>query len=140
MATLFTKIIAGEIPGRFVWKDERCVAFLTIAPLKPGHTLVVPREEVDHWIDADPDLLTHCFRVAQSIGRGIQKAWSPEKVGVALIGLEVPHMHIHLSPIWGMADLDFTRQERNPDPKALDAAAEKLRATLRELGYAQVSD
>lgn len=140
MATLFSKIIAGELPGRFVWKDDRAVAFLTIAPLKPGHTLVVPREEVDHWIDADPDLLAHLMGVAQSVGKGIQKAFGPEKVGMAVIGLEVPHLHIHLSPIWSIGDLDFAKQERNPDPKALDAAADELRAALRELGFDHVSD
>ena len=140
MTTLFTKIIAGEIPGRFVWKDDRCVAFLTIAPLRPGHTLVVPREEVDHWIDAEPELLTHLMSVARDVARGIDRAFRPLKVGLAIIGLEVPHLHIHVSPIWEMQDLDFDRQDRNPDPKDLDAAAEKLRGALRELGCAAVSD
>ncbi len=140
MASLFSKIIAGELPGRFVWKDDRCVAFLTIAPLKPGHTLVVPREEVDHWIDADPDLLAHLALVAQKVGKGIDKAWNPPKVGVALVGLEVPHLHIHLTPIWRISDLDFRNQDRNADPKDLDAAAEQLRSALRELGYEQVAD
>lgn len=140
MATLFSKIIAGELPGRFVWKDDRAVAFLTIAPLKPGHTLVVPREEVDHWIDAAPDLLAHLMNVAQSVGKGIQKAFEPEKVGMAVIGLEVPHLHIHLSPIWSIGDLDFAKQDRSPDPKDLDAAATELREALRELGFAHVCD
>lgn len=139
MATLFSKIMAGEIPGRFVWQDERCVAFLTIAPLKPGHTLVVPREEVDHWIDADTGLLEHLARVAQSVGRGIDRAWSPEKVGLAIVGLEVPHLHIHLTPIWEVTDLDFAKQDRDPRPEDLDAAAAKLRGALRELGYPQVA-
>jgi histidine triad (HIT) family protein len=140
VTTLFTKIIEGEIPGRFVWKDDRCVAFLTIAPLRPGHTLVVPREEVDHWIDAEPELLTHLMSVARDVARGIDKAWSPLKVGLAIIGLEVPHLHVHVSPIWEMHDLDFDRQDKNPDPKDLDTAAEKLRGALRELGCAHVSD
>ena len=140
MPTLFAKILAGEILGRFVWKDDRCVAFLTIAPLRPGHTLVVPRDEVDHWIDAPPDLLAHLMHVAQQVGRGIDRAWRPKKVGVAIIGLEVPHLHVHLSPIWDVHDLDFDKQDRDPDPKALDAAAEKLRASLRELGAAHVAD
>lgn len=140
MASIFSKIIAGELPGRFVWKDDRAVAFLTIAPLKPGHTLVVPREEVDHWIDAEPDLLSHVMRVAQCVGKGIQKAFQPEKVGLAIVGLEVPHLHVHLSPIWEIGDVDFAKQDRNPDPKDLDAAAEKLRAALRELGYPHVAE
>ncbi len=130
MVSLFTKIIRGEIPGRFVYQDERCVAFLTIAPLKPGHTLLVPREEVDHWIDLDPELAAHLMRVAQRLGRAMQSAFQPVKVGVAIVGLEVRHVHIHLSPLWEIGDLDFSKQEKNPDPRALDAAAEKIRAAL----------
>lgn len=140
MATLFSKIIAGEIPGRFVWKDERCVAFLTIAPLKPGHTLVVPRDEVDHWLDAETGLLEHLMRVAQSVGRGIQEAWTPEKVGLMIAGLEVPHLHIHLTPIWQVSDMDFKNQDQDATGEDLDAAAEKLREALRKLGYPQVVD
>lgn len=139
LASLFTKIIRGELPGRFVWKDDRAVAFLTIAPLAPGHTLVVPREEIDHWLDLPEDLSQHLFSVAQSIGKGIQKAFDPVKVGMTIAGLEVPHVHLHLVPIKTLQDLNFANQDRNPDPKDLDAAAEKLRATLRELGYSQVS-
>ncbi len=135
MATLFTKIIRREIPGRFVWEDDLCVAFLTIAPLKPGHTLVVPREEVDHWIDADPALLAHLVGVAQTIAKAIDRVWSPQKVGLMIAGLEVPHLHIHVSPIDEVHDLDFARAERNPDAAALDAAAEAIRAALRDLGH-----
>ena len=134
MPSLFTKIIQGEIPGRFVWRDEQCVAFLTIAPLRPGHTLLVPRQEVDHWIDLEPKLAQHLVSVAQHLGRAIQDAFQPVKVGVAIVGLEVRHVHIHLSPIWQISDLDFARQEKNPDPKVLDEAAEKIRASLRKLG------
>jgi histidine triad (HIT) family protein len=130
MASVFTKIINGELPGRFVWKDDQCVAFLTAAPLKPGHTLVVPRQEVDHWIDLPPELATHLMLVAQKVGRGIQKAFQPTKVGVVVVGLEVRHTHIHLVPIDAIADLDFSRQDKNPDPAMMDAAAEKLRAAL----------
>ena len=73
--SLFTRIIAGEIPGRFVWKDEHCVAFLTIAPIRPGHTLVVPREEINSWTDAPPALTAHLFQTAQEVARGIQAAF-----------------------------------------------------------------
>lgn len=140
MATLFTRIIAGELPGRFVWRDERCVAFLTIAPLAPGHTLVVPRDEVDHWLDLPEDLATHLMTVSQSIGKGIQKAFEPLKVGMMIAGLEVPHVHLHLVPIRTLKDMDFDNQDRNPDPKDLDDAAEKLRGALRSLGLSQVAD
>ena len=140
MASIFTRIIDGELPGRFVWRDEQAVAFLSIEPLKPGHTLVVPRREVDHWLDLDPDLAAHLMRVAQSVGRGIQRAFRPAKVGLVILGLEVRHVHLHLSPIDGMRDLDFAHADRRPDPKAMDAAALRLRTALRELGHAQVCD
>jgi len=140
MATLFSRIIAGELPGRFVWKDEKCVAFLTISPLAPGHTLVVPREEIDHWLDMPAELTTHVMAVSQFIGKGIQKAFEPLKVGMMIAGLEVPHVHVHLVPIRTLRDMDFENQDRNPDPKDLDAAAEKLRASLRALGFNQVAD
>lgn len=130
MATLFTKIIQGEIPGRFVYQDDQAVAFLTIAPLKPGHTLVVPRAEVDHWLDADPELLSHLMRVAQRVGKAIQTVWNPEKVGVAIVGLEVPHLHIHLSPIWAVGDMDFAKQDTHASPESLDQAAEQIRQAL----------
>lgn len=139
MGTLFTRIIAGEVPGRFVWKDERCVAFLTIAPLSPGHTLVVPRAEVDHWLDLDPALAAHLMTVAQSIGKGMQLAFKPTKVGLIIAGLEVPHVHLHAVPIRGLQDLNFANQDTNAKAEDLDSAAERLRAALRQLGYAQVS-
>jgi histidine triad (HIT) family protein len=140
LASIFTRIIDGELPARFVWRDEQAVAFLSIEPLKPGHTLVVPRREVDHWLDLDPELAAHLMRVAQSVGRGIQRAFRPTKVGLVILGLEVRHVHLHLSPIDGMRDLDFARAERKPDPKAMDAAAERLRTALRELGCAQACE
>jgi histidine triad (HIT) family protein len=140
MPTIFTRIISGELPARFVWRDARCVAFLSTAPLKPGHTLVVPIEEVDHWLDLDPNLAEQLMTVAQSVGKGIQRAFNPEKVGLAIVGLEVRHVHLHVSPIWGVHDLDFGRQDRNPDPAALDRAAETLRAALRGLGFQQVAE
>ncbi len=140
MATLFTRIIDGEIPGRFVWRDERAVAFLTIAPLAPGHALVVPVEEVDHWIDLDPDLLAHVMDVARQIGRAQQEAFSPTKVGVLVVGEEVPHAHVHLVPFTGLDQLDFANADHSPDPAALDDAADRLRAALRAQGATGVSD
>ena len=139
MATLFTRIIAGELPGRFVWRDPQCVAFLTKDPLRPGHTLVVPRREFDHWIDMDAALSAHVFSVAHRVAAGIQKAFPCRKVGVIVAGLEVPHVHVHLVPIEGLRDLDFDRQDRNADPRAQDEAAERLRQALRSLGHAEVS-
>jgi diadenosine tetraphosphate (Ap4A) HIT family hydrolase len=135
--TLFTRIINGEIPGRFVWKDELCVAFLTIAPIRPGHTLVVPREEIDSWLDAPPDLTAHLFQTAQHVARGIQAAFPCTKVGLMIAGLEVPHMHIHLTPIDAIRDMDFALQDNKAKADDLDAAAERIRGALKALGHAQ---
>jgi histidine triad (HIT) family protein len=140
MATIFSKIIDGELPGRFVWKDEHVVAFLTINPVKPGHTLVVPREEVDHWIDMSPGLARRVMDVSRAVGQAIQRAFNPTKVGASIIGIEVPHVHVHLIPIDEIRDLDFARADANPAPEAMDAAAEKIRAALRDLGHTEVSD
>lgn len=130
MATLFTRIIDGELPGRFVWRDDRCVAFLSINPLQPGHTLVVPVAEVDHWIDLDDELIAHLTIVAKRIAEAQQTIWSPAKVGMMIAGLEVPHVHLHVVPIRGVHDLDFANAQRDPDPAALDHAADALRSAL----------
>jgi histidine triad (HIT) family protein len=139
MATIFSRIIAGELPATFVWKDERAVAFLSIAPMMPGHTLVVPREEIDHWIDMDPDLAGHCFRVAQWIGKAQQAIWNPARVGVLIVGEEVPHAHIHVVPINHPGELSFAHVDPNPAPAALAGAAEKIRTSLREMKAPGVS-
>lgn len=140
MATLFTRIIEGELPGRFVWRDERAVAFLTIAPLAPGHVLVVPIEEVDHWIDLEPDLLAHVMEVARTIGRAQQEVFRPTKVGVMVVGEEVPHAHVHLVPFTGLDQLNFAHADPDPDPVALDRAATLLRDALRAAGATGVVD
>ena len=135
MATLFSKIIDGEIPGKFVWRDDRAVAFLTIGPIAPGHTLVVPIEEVDHWVDLEADLAAHLMEVARQIGRAQMAAFMPTRIGMIIAGLEVPHCHLHLVPIETEADLSFSRADPSPDPAALDEAADRLRAALRDLGH-----
>lgn len=140
MASIFTEIIAGRMPGHFVWKDDVCVAFLTIAPLKPGHTLVVPREEVDSWTDLDPDVMQHLTRVAHSIGRALDKTYQPEKVGLTILGLEVRHVHLHVSCIWKPTDLDFGNADANASPESVAAEAMKVRAALRDLGHPEVVD
>lgn len=140
MPSVFTRIIDGELPGRFVWRDDRCVAFLSINPLRPGHVLVVPRDEVEHWLDLDTGLLDHLMHVSQKIGGALQEAYQPEKVGLMLAGLEVPHVHIHLVPIDGVNDLDFANAETDPDAAALDEAAQTVRGALRGAGHAEVAD
>jgi histidine triad (HIT) family protein len=133
MATIFSRIIDGEIPARFVYTDDRCVAFLSINPLRPGHTLVVPRVEVDHWIDLDPEEWQYLVQVAQRLGTALQHAYGPTKVGMMLAGLEVPHAHIHLVPIDSEQDLNFANAERNPSEEALDEAAERIRKAIAAL-------
>jgi histidine triad (HIT) family protein len=140
MPTIFTRIIEGELPGRFVWRDDVCVAFLSIAPLKPGHTLVVPRAEVDHWIDLDPEVNAHLMRVSQTIAAAQQRTFAPVRIGLMIAGLEVPHVHLHVVPIDGMQDLEFGNADSSPDPAALDAAAARLRDALREAGATGVSE
>jgi histidine triad (HIT) family protein len=140
MATVFTRIINGELPGRFVWKDDRCVSFLSIHPLRAGHALVVPRAEIDHWLDLDASLLAHLAEVAQAVGKAQMAGFQPARIGLLLAGLEVPHCHFHVVPIRGVHDLDFGNQDLNPDPDVMDEAAETIRRELRLLGYSQVSD
>lgn len=135
MATVFTKIIDGDLPGRFVWRDEVCVAFLSINPLQHGHVLVVPVIEVDHWLDLDPEVNAHLMTVAQRIGRAQETAFSPTRVGLMIAGLEVPHVHLHVVPINGVHDLDFANAERDPDPAALDDAQACVLEALRAAGH-----
>ncbi|QOT16547.1 MULTISPECIES: HIT family protein [Paenarthrobacter] len=136
MSTLFTRIINGEIPGRFVWKDSDVVAFLTIAPITPGHTLVVPREEVDSWTHASPELLGKVMDVAQKIGKVQEDIYDAKRVGVLMEGFEVDHLHVHVWPAYSMADFEVHNVDHNPDPAVMDATAVKLRAALRSAGHA----
>ncbi|MCF3140155.1 HIT family protein [Paenarthrobacter sp. AR 02] len=138
MSTLFTRIIDGEIPGRFVWKDDEVVAFLTIAPLTQGHTLVVPREEVDSWTHASPELLAKVMDVAQSIGKVQEELFDAKRVGVLMEGFEVEHLHVHVWPAYSTADFEVHNVDHNPDPAVMDATAVKLRAALRSAGHGDV--
>lgn len=140
MPTIFTQIIEGKLPARFVWKDESCVAFLSNRPLRAGHALVVPRAEIDHWLDLDAALLAHLSETAQAVGKAQMAGFKPTRIGLMLAGLEVPHCHFHVVPIRGVHDLDFGNQDPNPDPAVMDEAAETIRRELRRLGYSQVSD
>ena len=138
MASVFTRIIRGELPAYFVWCDEHVVAFLSKSPYSTGHTLVVPRSEVDHWIDLEPALLQRIMMVSQEVGKAIQQAFNPVKVGMLIGGLEVRHVHVHLSPVNSIHDFDYDRQQMNPVPEELEQAAEKIRSALLELGHAAV--
>jgi histidine triad (HIT) family protein len=135
MTTIFSRIIDGEIPGRFVWRDADVVAFLPIALLAPGHTLVVPIEPVDHWIDLDPGLNARVWTVAQTLSQALDSIYHPTKVGVLVVGEEVPHAHVHLVPFTQLSQLSFANQDTDPAPEALDQQAAALRAALRAAGH-----
>ncbi len=136
MASVFTQILRGELPGRIVWKDELCFALMTNRPIRPGHVLVVPRQEVDHWIDLEAALSNHLFGVARAVARGVQHAFTPAKVGLVIAGFEVRHVHLHLIPADTLSDLDFRLQDANAAGEDLDRAAQHLRSSLRALGFA----
>lgn len=140
MPTVFTRIIEGEIPGRFVWEDDVCVAFLSINPITTGHTLVVPRVEVDHWLDLDPDTWSHVADVTRSVGAGIQAAFDPPRVGTMIAGFEVPHVHVHVLQVASLDDLSFANAATDPDPEEMDEAAARIRDALRDLGFTSVSE
>ena len=130
MTTIFSRIIAGEIPGTFVHRDDRCVVFMSINPLARGHALVVPIEEVDHWIDASPDLVAHLFAVTHRIGRAQKQAFDCERVGVIVAGYEVPHAHIHVIPTDNMGQLSFENAAASVDPNDMEADAVAIRDAL----------
>lgn len=135
MATIFTRILDGELPGRFVWRDDTCAAFLSINPLTVGHTLVVPRREVDHWLDLDEYEVEFLHVVGQRLGRAIQAAFEPARIGTVIAGFEVPHVHLHVFGADQMADFDFARAEADPDPAVMDDAMHRIREALHDLGY-----
>jgi histidine triad (HIT) family protein len=137
MATLFTKIIDGEIPGRFVWSDDLAVGFLTIAPIQPGHTLVVPRAEIDEFTEADDATIAHLTTVARTIGAAQKRAWSAPRAGLIVAGFEVPHLHLHVLPIWGEGDLSFANARPETAADDLDAAAVRLRTALVDDGHGE---
>lgn len=132
MSSVFTKIINGELPGRFVYRDDKVAAFLTIEPVAYGHTLVVPIEEVDKWTDLKPELFSHANEVAQLIGRAIIEVFGSQRAGYLIAGFEVPHTHIHVFPANDMSgyNLSTIMPADSTDPEKMDAAAEKLRAAL----------
>ena len=133
MSTLFSRIIKGEIPGWFVWRDERCVAFLTIAPLRPGHTLVVPRQEIDEWTDTDEDVLTHLMVVARHIGAAQKIGFNAPRAGLVVAGFEVPHLHVHVFPARDLSDFGFANVDNNPSQESLDEAQAKIKEALAQL-------
>lgn len=139
MSSVFTKIINGELPGRFVYRDDTVVAFLSIEPLRYGHVLVVPVDEVDRWTDLDPKVWGALNEVAQNIGRAVKEAFDSARAGYIIAGFDVPHTHIHLFPTDAMGEYDFRQAMAADatDPATMDEAAARIRAILEtdESGY-----
>jgi diadenosine tetraphosphate (Ap4A) HIT family hydrolase len=133
MTTIFSRIINGELPGRFVYSDDEMVAFLTIAPVTQGHTLVVPRAEIDQWQDLEPEVFNRIIGVSQLIGKAVRKAFDAPRAGLLIAGLEVPHLHIHVFPAYSLSDFNIGGADPNPSPESLDEAQAKIKAALAEL-------
>ena len=130
MTTIFTRIINREIPGTFVHEDDKCVAFLSINPLADGHVLVVPRDEVDHWVDLPADLAAHLFAVSHRIADALRSAFPCERVGLIIAGYEVNHCHIHLVPTTDMSQLSFANAAAGIERSTLEANAARIVAAL----------
>lgn len=127
MASIFSKIVAGEIPAHKIAESEDFLAFLDIMPLKEGHTLVIPRKEVDYIFDIDDQKLAEMMVFAKSVAAKIKNAFPCDRVGVSVIGLEVPHAHIHLIPIDKMDDMNFSKPKLSLSSEKLAEIAEKIR-------------
>ncbi|RNE49847.1 HIT family protein [Corynebacterium alimapuense] len=142
MSSVFTKIINGEIPGRFVYRDERIVAFLTIEPLRYGHVLVVPVEETNRWTDLAPGTWMQLNEVAQNVGRAVIEAFGSSRAGYIIAGFDVAHTHIHVFPTDAMSDYDFSHAMAADatDPALMDNAAQRIRTALEtdDNGYPQL--
>jgi len=133
---VFTKIIDGELPGRFVWQDDHAVAFLSIAPLTSGHTLVVPRKEIDDWTALTPELAGHLMVVATTVGAAVRAAFDAPRVGLVIAGFEVPHVHLHVFPAWSMADFDFHQARTDVPAEEFDETRDRILDALAAQGTA----
>lgn len=127
MASIFTKIINREIPGQIIAEDENYIAFLDITPLVPGHTLVVPKKEVDYIFDLDDTTLAGLYVFAKKVAHAVKKAIPCRRIGIAVIGLEVPHTHVHLVPMNSMGDINFAKAKLSPSKEELAEVADKIR-------------
>lgn len=133
MPTLFTRILNGDIPGTFVYRDDQCAAFLSINPLADGHVLVVPVEEVDHWVDLSPALSEHLFTVSHRLGIAIQRAFPCERVGMIIAGYEINHCHIHLIPTQNIGQFNFANAAATVERDVLEQQASKIINALENL-------
>ena len=130
MATIFTRIINGEIPCYKIAENERFFAFLDINPLKKGHTLVAPKQETDYIYDLDDDYLAGLFVFSKKVAGAIKAAYPCNRIGIAVLGLEVPHAHIHLVPMDSLEDINFRNPKLKLSPEEFSEIAEKIRAKI----------
>ena len=130
MSTIFSKIIAGEIPSYRIYEDDRYYAFLDIHPLAEGHTLVIPKVETDYLFDLDDDLLADMMVFAKKVARALDRTMACKRVGVAVLGLEVPHAHIHLVPLNNLYDIEFSRPKLKFTDEEFRATAEKISSAI----------
>ena len=135
MASIFSRIISGEIPGRLVWNDPISVVMVDIRPLHQGHCLVIPKVEVDRWTDLDVQTATHLMTVAHAVGAAQKDEFPCERIGLLIAGYEVPHTHVHVFPTDSMADFDFRNADPSVDAAELDRVAERLRSALVARGH-----
>jgi len=127
MATIFTKIVSGEIPSHKVHENDKFIAFLDINPLKAGHTLVVPKKEIDYIFDLPADLLSEILLFSKEVARKIESVVDCQRIGVSVIGLEVPHAHVHLIPMNSVSDMNFAKPKLDLDSEYMADLAEKIR-------------
>ena len=132
MATLFSKIINGEIPSHKIAENENYYAFLDIFPLVEGHTLVIPKVEVDYIFDLDDQTIAGLHVFAKKVAKAIEKAVPCQRIGTAVVGLEVPHAHLHLIPINSISDISFTKEKLKPSQEELAATANKIRQFIED--------
>ena len=134
MASIFTQIIDRQIPGHFLWEDDLCIAILTIMPIKEGHAMVIPKQEVNHWDDVPEDTARHLMSVCQKVAKAVKAVVPCRRIGLSIIGIEVPHTHIHLMPMDTTADMDFKNARETPQ-EALAATAARIRDVLKDQGH-----
>ena len=130
MSSIFTKIIQGEIPSYKVYEDDRFIAFLDIFPLREGHTLVVPKKEIDYLFDQDDSTLSELMPVCKKVAKAIESVIDCERIGIAVIGLEVPHAHVHLVPINGVHDIDFAQPKIEFSKEEFSATAKRIHSAI----------
>ncbi|NBW02298.1 MAG: HIT family protein [Cytophagia bacterium] len=130
MSSIFSKIVQGEIPCHKIAEDDQFLAFLDVMPLVEGHTLVIPKQEIDYIFDLDPEVLAGLMKFAQRVAPAIKKAIPCKRIGVAVIGLEVPHAHVHLVPLNRMLDINFSQEKLKPSQESLAKTAELIRSFI----------